>query len=64
MLLACLEKGARDKGITTILAGISSLNPGSIEFHRKKGFTECGRFRKVGRKKGHDFDTVWMQKML
>jgi phosphinothricin acetyltransferase len=64
LLLAFLEKGGREKGLTTILASISSLNPGSIEFHRKNGFTECGRFRKVGRKKGHDFDTVWMQKML
>ncbi len=64
MLLAFLEKGARKKGITNILASISSLNPKSIEFHKKNGFTECGRFRKVGTKNGCDFDTVWMQKTL
>ena len=23
--------------------------------------TECGRFRRVGRKRGQDFDMVWMQ---
>lgn len=63
-LLDFLEKGAVDKGITNILASISSLNPGSIEFHRKNGFIECGRFRKVGRKHGREFDIVWMQKML
>ncbi len=63
-LLAYLEKGGREKGITNILASISSLNPQSIEFHKKTGFVECGRFRKVGRKNGRDFDTVWMQKML
>ena len=64
MLLGFLEKGAFDKGITNILANISSLNPGSIKFHQMNGFIECGRFRKVGKKNGQEFDTVWMQKML
>ena len=64
MLLSFLEKGAVEKGITNILANISSLNPRSIEFHQKNGFIECGRFRKVGKKNGQEFDTVWMQKML
>jgi len=63
-LLDSLEKGAREKGITNILANISSLNPNSIKFHQKNGFTECGRFRKIGMKKGQEFDTVWMQKIL
>jgi len=35
-----------------------------IEFHLKNGFRECGRFMKVGRKFGEDFDVVWMQKQL
>lgn len=64
MLLDTLEKGAVEKGITTILASISSLNPDSIAFHRKNGFIECGRFKKVGKKRGQEFDTIWMQKML
>ena len=64
MLLGFLEKGAVDKGITNILANISSLNPRSIDFHKKNGFVECGRFKNVGRKKGQLFDTVWMQKVL
>lgn len=64
MLLDYLEKGAVEKGITNILAGISSLNPNSIRFHRKNGFTECGWFKKIGKKKGRKFDTVWMQKIL
>lgn len=64
MLLDSLEKGAIDKGITTILANISSNNPNSIRFHEKNGFIECGRFRRVGRKMGEEFDTVWMQRML
>jgi len=63
-LLDSFEKGAVEKGIANILASISSLNPGSIEFHRRNGFMECGRFRKVGKKHGREFDIVWMQKML
>jgi L-amino acid N-acyltransferase YncA len=64
MLLTFLEKGGRDRGVTNILAHISSLNPNSTKFHQKNGFVECGRFKKVGRKKGREFDMVWMQKIL
>lgn len=64
ILLDSLEKGAVEKCITTILANISSLNPDSIAFHQKNGFIECGRFKKVGKKRGQEFDTIWMQKML
>lgn len=63
-LLTFLEECASEKGITNILANISSLNPGSIRFHQKNGFTECGRFRLVGAKNGQVFDVVWMQKRL
>ena len=63
-LLYFLEMGAREKEITNILASISSLNPGSIRFHRKNGFMECGRFKNIGKKNGRVFDTVWMQKTL
>jgi phosphinothricin acetyltransferase len=55
---------AREKGISSILAGISSLNSASVAFHKKRGFLECGRFQKIGRKWGQDFDVVWMQKMI
>jgi len=64
VLLSFLEKGAVENNITNILANISSLNPNSIKFHQKNGFIECGRFKKVGKKKGQEFDTVWMQKLL
>jgi phosphinothricin acetyltransferase len=64
LLLAHLEQGAAERGITSILASISSLNPGSVNFHLKNGFVECGRFRNAGVKMGREFDTVWMQKML
>jgi phosphinothricin acetyltransferase len=55
---------AKEMGITSILASISSRNDGSIAFHRRLGFRECGRFKAIGRKWGEDFDAVWMQKML
>jgi len=51
-------------GIEIFLASISSLNEQSLNFHRKHGFTECGRFVQIGRKKNRDFDVVWMQKFL
>jgi phosphinothricin acetyltransferase len=63
-ILARLEKEGKERGITTILASISSLNEESIRFHARHGFTGCGRFTGVGIKKGTIFDTVWMQKFL
>lgn len=51
-------------GLRTVLANVSSLNEESIRFHLKNGFTECGRFKDAGEKKGHIFDIVYFQKML
>ena len=51
-------------GVDNLLANISSLNPPSLEFHRKHGFRECGRFEKILTKFGQDLDIVWMQKRL
>ncbi|MGE5832707.1 MAG: N-acetyltransferase family protein [Methanomicrobiales archaeon] len=63
-MLAFLEEGGRKRGISCLLASISSLNEGSIRFHTRHGFVECGRFREIGRKKGRYFDTVWMEKRI
>lgn len=63
-MLARLESDGKQQGICTILASVSSLNKGSIRFHAGHGFTECGRFKEVGKKKGIVFDTVWMQKFI
>lgn len=64
LMLEDLMKKAKAKGISAILANISSLNDSSINFHKKNGFVECGRFQKIGKKNGQIFDVVWMQKML
>jgi len=63
-VLQHLEDGARERGITILLAHISSRNPASIAFHTKHGFTHCGRFPGIGRKWGEPFDVVWMVKTL
>lgn len=63
-MLHHLTEKAREKGITSILAEISSLNPGSVRFHEKHGFVHRGRFERVGVKHGKEFDTIWMQKSL
>ena len=63
-LLDYLVDEGRKKGITSIIAGISSLNEGSIRFHLKNGFMECGRFKNVGQKKGKLFDVFYCQKMI
>ena len=63
-ILNCLLDKARQKGITSIIASTSSLNKGSIDFHKKNGFVECGRLREAGIKKGKTFDVVYLQKML
>ena len=48
-------------GVDNILASISSRNAGSLAFHAKYGFRECGRLPSVGKKFGQDFDVVYMQ---
>lgn len=59
-----LEGEAKKIGIKTLLADISSENTWSIAFHKKNGFKKCGRFLKIGRKNGKNFDVVWMEKTL
>jgi L-amino acid N-acyltransferase YncA len=59
-----LEEEAQKMGIKILLANISSENTQSISFHLKRGFQECGRFHKIGTKKGVSFDVVWMEKSL
>jgi L-amino acid N-acyltransferase YncA len=60
-ILERFASGAKELGIDTLLANISSQNDQSLRFHSKNGFQECGRFRRIGRKFDEDFDVVWMQ---
>jgi len=63
-LVSAFAKEAKEIGIDTLLADISSRNTASIDFHKKNGFRECGRLKRVGKKFGGDFDVVWMQKFI
>ena len=63
-ILEHLVLEGKEKGLTSILASISSLNEGSVRFHLGNGFSEFGRFKGVGRKKGRTFDVVYCQRML
>lgn len=62
--LGLLEREGGKMGIKYILANISSRNKQSLDFHSKNGFAECGRFLNIGRKKGKNFDVVWMEKEI
>jgi L-amino acid N-acyltransferase YncA len=50
-MLEYLVTEGKKRGISNVLASISLLNEGSIRSHQKHSFTECGRFRRVARKK-------------
>jgi len=63
-LLQTLTLDAKSKGIDTLLANIVAVNERSIEFHTDKGFRECGRFLRIGKKFGKDMDIAWMQKFI
>jgi phosphinothricin acetyltransferase len=63
-LLGILEARAREFGMTSLVARVSSRNRQSLRFHRKNGFTLCGRIRGIGRKFGKSFDLVILQKCL
>ena len=63
-MLEWLTGEARAMGIDTLLASICSHNEPSLRFHGRRGFVECGRLLRVGRKMGRDFDVVWMQRLL
>ena len=63
-ILELFMEQAGPMGIDTFLAAISSKNEASLRFHLQNGFREAGRFAKIGRKFGEDFDVVWLQKHL
>lgn len=63
-ILDRLLADARSRGITNVLASISAANEASLAFHARHGFTECGRFKGVLKKKGTEMDVVWMQKRM
>lgn len=59
-----LEDEAKKLGIKHLLADISSENNESIEFHKRNGFYQCGKFDDIGFKFGKRFCVVWMEKEI
>ena len=58
-----ISKG-KDLGVTNYLAHISSRNEQSLNFHKKHGFKEVGRFKDMSVKLGESVDMVWVQKQF
>ncbi|MFX1308151.1 MAG: GNAT family N-acetyltransferase [Promethearchaeota archaeon] len=64
LLLNKLIKDAEEHGIYILLVNLSSLNQQSLNFHKKHGFFECGRFKNIAKKFNQFFDIIWMQRTL
>lgn len=64
LFLAELEGIAKKLGIQTLVANVSSLNPGSIAFHERNGFTKCGELPRVGKKDNQYFNLIWYSKFI
>lgn len=55
---------ARKQGYHTMISGIDASNSGSINFHKKFGFKEVGRFNQIGYKFEKWLDLIFMQLYL
>jgi phosphinothricin acetyltransferase len=61
-LLQMLIDRSAAHGFRTVVAVIGGAEPSSIAVHAAIGFTEVGRLRAVGWKKGRWLDSVYMQR--
>lgn len=64
LLLTELINLAKEQGFHTMIGCIDAENKGSIEFHRKFGFTEEGVLKQTGYKFDRWLDLLFMQLML
>lgn len=63
-LLDRLDADAKKKGMTMLVANMSSKNEASIRFHTRHGFTGAGNLEEVGEKFGERFGILWMQRAV
>ena len=64
-LLAALLTGCERAGARQVIAVIADTgSDASVALHRRLGFEQAGRLRRVGRKHGRWIDTVLMQRDL
>jgi len=65
LLKQLINLSKKNKEIKKIVAVIGSIDSvGSIKVHKKLGFKNCGRLKKIGFKKGKWIDSIIMQKDL
>ena len=63
-LYAVLEEILKLQGYRIIYSVITSDNQGSIDFHKKIGYTFVAEFPGCGHKFGRQLGTVWLEKRL
>ena len=63
-LMQAIEDHARQRGIHSIYAGVSSANPGAVRFHEKMGYQTLAVLPEVGFKFDRWLDLTLMQKSL
>ena len=54
----------KQQGVKTACACVTGANENSINFHKKLGFEEVGRFHNSGYKLGNWYDIIWLEKPL
>lgn len=63
-LMKALLARAEADDLRAMVALIGAENTGSIAFHKRHGFVECGHMPQVGRKFGRWLDLALLQRML
>ncbi len=63
-LYGALFDRLRERGIRTVLAGVTLPNEASEGLHRALGFAPVGTYRRVGWKQGRWRDVAWYQRHL
>lgn len=63
-LLAPLLQVARERGLRTMIAGITADNTASLRLHEKLGYSQAGVIREAGWKFERWLDLVFLQRML
>ena len=59
-----LFEEVRDENIHLLVSGIALPNVGSVNLHKKFGFTEVGIFQEYAVKNGQYISSIWMQKII
>lgn len=59
-----LIKELRERGVHSVIGGITIPNPGSIKLHENIGFTKLGQFHEVGYKKEMWIDVGYWELLL